>query len=271
MNLLHRPGVFAAPVRHWYSYISADNEAAFLPAFRSTLAFRYGLGAELRALRTPRDVARMLRDLHTFLLGGMLRRRPLIKDPFAVFSAAWFAARLNCRIVITVRHPAGFVSSLKRLGWSFEMRDLLEQPRLMQDALEPHRGRMQGLHAEDVVGQAALLWTMIYEFVQGLVRQHPDFILARQEDIALEPVERFRRLYQELGLDFSPGVERLVIQSSSPENPSEASRQKVHSIHLDSRASLNTWKPRLSAEERARIRDLTGEVAQHFYPDADWD
>jgi hypothetical protein len=271
LNALHRPGVFAAPVLRWYTYITAENESAFLPAFHRMLDYRYGLGAEIRSLRSPRDAGRMLRDLRTFVSARLLRRRAIIKDPFAVFSAAWFAAQLNCHVVFTVRHPAGFASSLKRLGWFFDMRDLLDQPRLMKDHLEPHRGAMQALRADDVVGQAALLWKMIYGFVHRAMEQNPALALVRQEDLARAPTRAFGQLYQDLGLEYTPRVERLVLRSSSTENPSEPSTKNVHSIHLDSRASLDTWKARLSAQEKARIRDMTDDIAQYYYPSADWD
>jgi hypothetical protein len=114
LNVLHRPGVFAQPVRHWYTFIGQHNEAAFLPALHSMLAFEYGLMRELRSLRSRRDLLRMLRDAFAFASARAARKRPLIKDPFAVFSARWFADRLDCRVVITVRHPAAFASSLKR-------------------------------------------------------------------------------------------------------------------------------------------------------------
>ena len=45
MNVLHRPGVFGAPVANWYSYICDENAAAYLPAFQQLLALRYHLWA----------------------------------------------------------------------------------------------------------------------------------------------------------------------------------------------------------------------------------
>ena len=115
LNVWHRPSVLRAPVEKWYTYICAENEAAYMPAFREMLAFRYGLWREISSLRSRKDFLRMGRDFSIFLRGRLLRQRPLIKDPFAVFSAPWFAEQLGCRVVITVRHPAGFASSLKRL------------------------------------------------------------------------------------------------------------------------------------------------------------
>jgi hypothetical protein len=123
LNRLHRPGVLGACVEHWYTYISDKNEAAFLSAFDQLLGFHYHLWDEMKSLRSSRDFFRMGRDLGTFLRGRALHQRPLLKDPFAVFSLPWFVERLDCRVVVTVRHPAGFASSLKRLNWPFDFTD----------------------------------------------------------------------------------------------------------------------------------------------------
>lgn len=271
LNVLHRPGVMRAPVRHWYTYICPENEDTYLPALRQTLTFRYHLAAEVMSLRSRRDALRMVRDGWTFLKGRFLRLRPLLKDPFAVFSAPWFAHRLNCAVVITVRHPAAFASSLKRLNWPFQLEDLLAQPPLMRDWLEPFRAEMQAMPAGDIVGHASLLWKMIYQVVDAFRSQHPQFQIVRHEDLSLEPVNGFRRLYNSLGLEFTPQVSMAIQNSSSAENPRELAASAVHAVRLDSRASLDNWKRRLSVEEVARIRSITTGVVENFYPKSSWD
>lgn len=270
LNVLHRPGVFRVAVKHWYTYITGENEAEYLPAFRELLDYDYHLWSEIRSIRSRKDFLRMLRDFHTFFVGSLHGERPLLKDPFAVFSTPWFAERLDCQIVITVRHPAGFASSLKRLGWSFDFRDLLDQPLLMRDHLEADRADMEAMPADDIVGQAALLWRMIYRVVHRTLGLHPDFKVIRHEDLALDPVRGFRELYQSLGLDFTPRAEKAVLASSSSENPTEPSKKKVHSVKLDSRASVDNWKRRLSPDEIARIRKITESVSHLFYSDEEW-
>lgn len=270
LNVLHRPGVFRAAVKHWYTYITGENESEYLPAFRELLDYDYHLWSEMRSIRSRKDFLRMLRDFHTFFVGSLHGERPLLKDPFAVFSTPWFAERLDCQIVITVRHPAGFASSLKRLGWSFDFRDLLDQPLLTRDHLEADRADMESMPADDIVGQAALLWRMIYRVVHRTLGLHPDFKAIRHEDLALDPVRGFRELYQSLGLDFTPRAEKAVLASSSSENPTELSKKKVHSVKLDSRASVDNWKRRLSPDEIARIRKITESVSRLFYSDEEW-
>ncbi len=270
LNVWHRPGVLGAPVEKWYTYLCEENESAYLPAFRETLAFRYGWGREVRALRSRKDVLRMGRDWAIFLRGRLLRQRPLLKDPFAVFSLPWFAERLGCRVVVTVRHPAAFASSLKRLDWPFDFRDLLSQPLLMRDWLEEDRAAMEAMPADDIVGQAALLWRMIYRVVARTVELHPSLIIVRHEDLSRAPVPGYRALYEALGLPFTPQVEHTILNASSAENPTELSKKKVHAVKLDSRANLANWKKRLGADEIERIRQACGETADLFYSEEEW-
>jgi hypothetical protein len=60
------------------------------------------------------------------------------------------------------------------------------------------------------------------------------------------------------------------LNSSSSENPRESSRKKVHAIKLDSRANVDNWKKRLTAEEIRRVREMTEKVSTLYYSDAEW-
>jgi len=270
LNVLHRPGVFRPKVKHWYQYICEENEDEYLPAFHELLEFEYYLWDEIRSLRSRRDVLRMGRDFLIFYNGLMRGQRALLKDPFAVFSTPWFAKRLDCKVVITVRHPAAFASSLKRLNWVFDFQDLLDQPLLMRDHLEDSREEMKAARPDDVIGQASLLWKLIYRSVHATRESNPDFLIVRHEDLSRDPIPGYRALYAALDLAFTPRVEKTILKSSSSENPRELSRKKVHAIKLDSRANMDNWKKRLAADEIERVRKMTEEVSRLYYSDAEW-
>jgi len=271
LNIWHLPGVLRVPTHHWYTYLCAENEAVYLPALRETLGLHYHAGAEIRSLRSLKDVMRMGRDWRIFLAGRLLRKRPLLKDPFAIFSASWFASRLNCRVVITVRHPAAFVSSLKRLGWPFQFADLLDQPLLMRDRLSAYQDAMQAVPPDDVIEQGSLLWKIIYQSVAEDRKTHPDYLLVRHEDLSLEPVDGFRLLYDKLGLSFNRKAEKAILSTSSAANPGEIPSQSAHSIKVNSQANLSLWKQRLAAQEIDRVRQITADVVAEFYPEEAWE
>jgi hypothetical protein len=212
----------------------------------------------------------MGRDFRIFSNGLMHGQRVLIKDPFAVFSAPWLAKRLNCKVVITVRHPAAFANSLKRLNWPFDFNDLLDQSWLMRDNLEPYRDEMQSIKSDDIIGQAALLWKVVYRSVHSTRELNPDFIVVRHKDLSRDPVNGYRSLYASLGLDYTPRVEKIILDSTSSDNPAELSRKKTHSVKLDSLASVDNWKKRLTEDEIKRVREITEEVSHLYYSDSEW-
>jgi hypothetical protein len=272
LNVWHRPGVMRVPTENWYTYICKENEEEYALAFQETLSFRYHPWLEVRSLRSLKDFLRMWRDWGTFSKGRLLSQIPLIKDPFAIFSAVWFADRFDCRVVIVVRHPAAVASSLMRLGWNFDFRDLLGQPELMRDWLEPFREAMESLlnKPADVIAQSCLLWNMVYQAVDTLRERIQDFIIVRHEDVSIDPLGNYELLYQALDLDFSQQVRDSVLQSSSSSNPKSVSSDAVHSFHVDSRANLENWKRRLSEADIQRVRRLTSEVAPQYYSEMDW-
>lgn len=272
LNLWHRPGVMRAPVRYWYTYICPDNEENFLPAIRETIDFRYHPWLELTSLRSIKDLLRMGRDIAGFVEGRLLRQRALLKDPFAVFSAPWFADRLGSHVIIIVRHPAAFVSSLVRLNWSFDFCDFLAQPLLMRDLLGKFQNEMVEMldRPEDVVGQGCLLWRMIYSVVSQFRERYPGFQILRHEDLSLEPVDAFERLYAHLGLEFNQKIRARIIASSSPQNPTQTSPRSIYAVQLDSRSNLDNWRRRLTAGEIERVRALTADVTSLFYAEEAW-
>jgi hypothetical protein len=270
LNVRHRPGVFRAPVKRWYTYINPENESEYLPAFHELIDFSYHLWDEIRSIRSGKDVLRMFRDFGVFYLGSMHGERVLLKDPFAIFSLPWFADRLRCQIVVTVRHPAAFASSLKRLNWSFDFGDLLQQPMLMRDCLGPYRREMESVADGDIIGQASLLWVIIYQVVRLAQQSNPSIRTVVHEDLSRDPLTGFRTLYDELGLDFTQSARRAIVGSTGSHNPAEIPQGKMHSVQVDSRANLENWKRRLSSAEIARVRGRTEELARFYYPEVSW-
>lgn len=269
LNVLHRPGVFHAPVKYWYLHLGKHNEAEYLPAFHALLNYQYDLLAEIKSLRSRKDLLRLGRDWATFAQGKLFKPTPVIKDPFALFSIPWFIQQLNCQVVVTVRHPAGFASSLKRLNWSFDFQNLLNQPSLMQAYLEADRAAMEAVQPNDLIGQAALLWKLIYRFVQTTRSGFPNLNIVRHEDLSRNPLVEYEKLYRALNLEFTETAKNTILNSSASENPTRLSKNKTHSVKLDSKSAVQNWKKILTAEEIARIRQIT-EAASEFYTDEDW-
>jgi Sulfotransferase family len=264
-----RPG---SPVRHWFQHVTDADAAPFRPYLRRVLTLRHSWWDDFRASPGPRRaVGATRRGLHT--LGRRLAGcRPLLKDPIALFAAEWLADAYGSDVVVLIRHPAAFVSSLKRLEWGFLFENLLDQPRLMDDYLRPFAADIRRLAAtpHDIMDQAILLWRVFHHVIRRYRRTRPGWVFLRHEDLSLNPLEEFAKLFARLRLTVTPAVRRYIEEHSSEENPSEAPRGVAHQLKRDSKAAVWNWRSRLSPEEVARIRRETEDVARFFYTDADW-
>lgn len=264
LNLSASPGSVRVPVDHWYAYLTEENARTALPALTAALEFKYPLGRELRRCRNRTDFHHTLKSWRDCVRsrGG----RPLVKEPHAIFSAAWFASALGSEIVVLVRDPVAVVSSWKRLGWSFDFTNLLEQPALMRDWLRPFESEMSAALSPSwgLVERVALLWRVIYSVVAD--DRFPPARVVAHEDLSRDPVARFGELYQVLGLTFTPSVAESVAASSSSRNPAETTLERPHETAIDSTANLGNWRHRLSDHEVERIRAVAGETASLYYP-----
>ncbi len=272
LNRDHRPGVFRAAVPYWYLYLHPGNEAPYLAAFRETLALRYGWLRELRALRTPRDGARLVRDGLRWLWGRWRGGRPLLKDPFALLSVPWFIERLGVQAVVLVRHPAAVVASWLRLGWVVHPKQLLNQPALWeQSALGPeeHAVLRAAAGTTDRLEWAAALWRALYAAVDRYRRAVP-VIVVRHEDLAHQPLNGFAALYTRLGLAFHPRARRAIARSTRGRG-SHTDPRRPHVTALDSRAAARAWQRHLTPAQVQRIRSLTEPVAARFYAAHEWE
>ncbi|MFI7126152.1 sulfotransferase [Nonomuraea sp. NPDC050153] len=271
------PGVLRATVTHRFQYICDDNAADWLPAFRDTVALRYRWLSELRANRSPYDLARLLRYGTAFALGRLTGRRALLDDPFAVLSAGWFAAALGCRVIALVRDPVSFVASWQRLGWTVYFHELLEQPFLVRD--HPELLELRALvGSQDRVAKAAALWRA----TRAILDRAPGVRVTSYESLAADPLTGFRSLYAYADLPWTPAAEHRIARActgpsgagtggtrpgssragfawSGPSRTGFAWSGLSRTAYrpMDSRRALDDAARGLSPDDAARVRALT--------------
>jgi hypothetical protein len=214
----------------------------------------------------------MVRDFYVFQSSRLGKRRALLKDPFAVVSVPWFLSMMNADVVILVRHPLQFVSSIKRMSWRFDFDYLLQQPLLMRDYLESYRAEMNQANRQkdDIVGQGILLWRIIYSIVDQYLNLGHDFILVRHEDLSLDPERYFSEICDYVGITYSRDIKRAIHRSSRSSNMTEISVHDEHAILVNSIANLTNWKKRLTDREIERIVADTRDVAEKYYKWEEW-
>jgi Sulfotransferase family len=269
------PGILRVPPPRAYQHVGEHNEAEHLDGFRNMCNLRYDLIAELRANRGLYDLAKAAKYLTAFTYGRARGMRTLIDDPYMVFAAEWLAERLDCRVVMLVRHPVGIVSSLKRIGagWADNLPDIAAQPELVGRYLREHAADLERAAAEplDPLGHGALLWLLIHSAIAQQVDSHPEFVLVRYEDLAMNPEAGFRDLYERLDLPYTAQAERTVRAGSmagpaARNNPwGRVGLGRTAFQPMDSKANAWAWRNRLAPEEAAGIIAATRPVAERFY------
>jgi hypothetical protein len=269
-SLSARPGITSPPFRYWFTYVCAENEGEYVGRVRDALAFRYHTGAELRAIRSPKDVGRLVRDHH---VTARRRRRgavPLFKDPIALFSAAWLADTFGMDVLVMIRHPGAFVGSILKQGWDHDFNHFLAQPLMMRDQLAPFEDEIRRYAEEPQprLDQAILLWNLIHHQILRFREGRPEWDFLLHEDLSREPVGGFRDLYERYELTWTDGVRRTIEAHSGEGNPAITTDAASHK--RDSRAAISAWKTRLTPEQIDRIRTRTEAIAKEFYTDADW-
>jgi len=278
-NPLHRrfnPGICKAKFKYQYTYVTEENEAKFYDDILATIKFRYNLLHQIKVVIKKRQGFRTLaRQYIGFLTNRYIKHvRPLFKDPLALFSTEWLSKRFNMDVVILIRHPAAFVSSVKRMNWpAHDFSQFLKQPLLVRDHLYPFEKEIKDLvkNEHDVIDEGILLWKMFYYVVDKFKGNNNDYIFVKHEDLSLNQIEEFRNLCRRLNIEFTEKIEKAIFEHSNSANPSEAPNGVLHQLKRDSVSNIKNWEKRLSKSEIERIREGVQSISNLFYKDEDWE
>ncbi len=263
------PGICSLKFDKWFYYIPDDvDEPFFTPIYNTLRKPNYDL---LRSLREARTLSQYRRCFSAWWASVVTARKPhtrfLLKDPIAVLSTEWLATRFNLRVIIMVRHPAAFASSLKQYGFVHPFQDFLAQQRLMEDWLGPFEKDLCDA-PHDIVDQAILLWRILYYVVDKFRAAHPDWLIVEHADLASDPLNGFKRLFKLLQIDWTAEVEEMVASYSSASNRVDSADPAL--VRRNSAALVKIWKKRLSPDEITRIYEGTSDIWPLYYSEADW-
>ena len=140
MGYLHEPftltggllGGFANPLA-WFQYITDENSYKFEKYLEDLVDFKYPVRTNLVHSKSAREAAQSLWVFAGLSMHRLRKSTAVMKDPVAVFSAPWLARHFDMNVVVMIRHPAAFCSSLKKLNWKFDFNHFLVQPQLMRE------------------------------------------------------------------------------------------------------------------------------------------
>lgn len=265
-NIHHSPRICKAKFEYWFTYVCEQNESLYANDIEDCIHFKYPLSEAFKSSTSAKDIVKLARDYLLTVKYKTLNKRPLVKDPIALFSAEWLVKKFNMDAVVLIRHPAAFAGSLKSPQWSHPFSHFLDQPLLMEQHLSSYKTEIERFAENDsnndFVGQAILLWNLIHHMILRYKKNESNWIFVRHEDLSLNPVDEFERLYNKLDLDFTADIGNTIRSFSSPSHSG--------GIKRDSKSNIWSWKKRLTSDEIKRIKDGTQEIASMFYTDEEW-
>lgn len=198
---------------------------------------------------------------------AMLRNRALFKSPFGLFATEWLVKNFNFDVVMMIREPLGFVSSIKKMGWDFDFSNFLDQPELMNGYLKDYAEQIEKFAKEEqsIIDQAILMWNAFYSVIYQFQQKYPNWTYVKMEELSLDPIGQFDRIAKELDLTLSEYNKEKIKEMTSSENPTESTKSKIHSINRNAKENVDVWKNRLEEDEVNRIMEGTDEVCRLLY------
>lgn len=256
------------PFDHWFEFISEYCSQSHQDKVYDYMQSFYGFPSGL-AFKRLFNVGSFY-DFYFYLrdLGNLRRRlgqRTLFKDPIAIMSSEWLYTKLDCDIIVTVRHPAAFVASLKVKGWEFEFNNFFAQKNLMKVYLSEFKDEIEAYvkSQPDVIHQGIALWKAIYGTVAQFREKYGEsWLFVRHEDISLRPLEEFQRIFTYLNLELTEKVKHAITSSTT------AKQKGLH--QRDAAKNISTWKGRLTNEEINLIKENTRSVWTKYYSENEW-
>jgi hypothetical protein len=186
--------------------------------------------------------------------------RCLVKLVHSNLALDWLATRFpQARQVYILRHPYGQFASWRRLGWSPRPEKLLESPGLVRDHLAPHLERIRA--ASSFWERSGAWWGAVNSVVHRQSSKRPERLVVQFEWLCQDPPAHFRALYQQLGLDWNPGVERFLARSN------RGGDERPYSLRRDASRETTKWQEELTEKEALECRQAAEPFDLPYYPD----
>jgi len=179
----------------------------------------------------------------------------VVKSVFVPFAMEWLVRRWDGPIVLAVRDPLNAVASWWDLGW----RDVLGHHRAfgtgasaVPEALIETLGEVR---VPPLVEPHSPLQLLAWQF--GLLssallssyRRHPEWVLARHDELCSDPVPKFKALFARVGLPWSDTAEEFLLESDRPGSGAFDTTRVASREHA-------RWRDRLSPEQVSEVRQV---------------
>jgi len=268
-NPHYNAGILGIQLQNYYQYICEENGSKYYDSVKNLINFKltYSSIIQRKIDSRPINWRKLSKDIGRMYLYRIKNLRPLIKCPFSFFSAEWYAKQFNTKIIILVRHPAAFISSILLKQWSFDFNNFTSQPLLMRNHLQQFEIELksENLKNYDIIDQGILLWKIFASVLNYYRKQHPDWLIIKHEDISKYPIDKFKSIASYISVPFSEKMENKIKLTTNTDNPSVS--KSSTDVVRNSGIIPDQWKTRLSQHEIERIYNkIEPEYYIDYYP-----
>lgn len=178
------------------------------------------------------------------------------KDPFATFLVEDLVEDHDLPVIATVRPPHAVAASFKRLGWAFDVPDLIER---LAGRGRDHRDLLSLVDTTTPAGNAAVLWHVANLTLVEAADRHSEVLLVNLEDFVEDRRGVMRRLYAHAGLQWSPRVDAHLARSAAGEGAAPT-RARAHVGPRDPSAVNRYWVDVLDDEEVTLVDAINADL-----------
>jgi len=238
----------------WFKYVpptegDAELQACLRPVFAGLIP---PWGRPL-----PRDKVLLRRLLPGFQV--------IVKEVATLMCVGWIYNHFQPRILLVVRHPCGVAlsESRKNTPTTEAMHEILQQPKLIQNHLEPYLAVFE--EAKQPFEMLGTIWGARHRVVADQLAGHPEWVIVTYEALCEQPYQTFARLFHELDLRWTSTVEDFITATTTQHKPG------TYSVYRVAREQAYKWRSALSKFEIEQVRRFVEPFQLPFYNQpSDW-
>jgi hypothetical protein len=168
--------------------------------------------------------------------------RVVVKTVHACLAAEWVADACDAEVVVVLRHPANVLASWLELDMPDADRRLDRNP-----AVQARYVERWGLAAPGPEPVARAVWQLglLTAALEEAAGRHPRWHVRVHEDLCADPAAEFRRLYDDLGLEWNDRAETTLREGDRPGGGFD--------LHRQASQAADAWRARLGADDVATL------------------
>ncbi len=168
----------------------------------------------------------------------------VVKTVHAGFCLERVAATAGGPVVVVVRNPRNGIASWLHLGWQVHR---FESDSRVRERVLPWLGVTAPAPGDHIVDTA---WTygLLDASLRKMAFQNPDWMILEHEDLAENPIEGFRAMYEHSQLEWTPAIEKKIADGDK-----QGTGYKTTRVRADLR---HAWKTRLTDLQIEKVEDV---------------